>query len=67
MHNQDVQKFSQNFVSCWDLLQMNNGGDLVVDRRHSVMYVPYAFTQQQENILQAKFCWFGLFCVFILF
>lgn len=56
MHSQDLQKFSQYFVSKGDFIQMYNGGDLVLSMKHSLMHVVYAFTQQQENILQTKFC-----------
>lgn len=47
-------------------MQMYNGGDLALSMRHSLMHVVYAFTQQQENILQTKFCRSGYFCSFIL-
>lgn len=66
VHNQDLQKFSQYFVSKGDLIQTYNGGDLVVDMRHSLMHMVYAFTQQQENILHTKFCRSRYFCSFIL-
>lgn len=66
LHNQDLQKFSQYFVSKGDLIQMYSGGDLVVDMRHSLMHMVYAFTQQQENILHTKFCRSRYFCFFIL-
>lgn len=45
---------------------MYNGGDLVLNMRHSLMHVVYAFTQQQENIHQTKFCRSVYFCTFVL-
>lgn len=35
---------------------MYNGGDLVLNMRHSLMHVVYYLSQQQENLLQTKFC-----------
>lgn len=66
VHNQDLQTFSQYFVFKGDLIQMCNGGDLVLIVRHSLMHVVYAFTQQQENILWTKFCRSGIFSSFML-
>lgn len=61
VHNQDLQTFSQYFVFKGDLIQMCNGSDLVLRVKRSLMHVVYAFTQQQENILQPKFCRSGFF------